>query len=51
MNPLSCIARVKRTTDNDFNRPPDFPQYVFASFTGDRSGSMSSMININNLIL
>lgn len=48
MNSLSCIARVKRTTDNDFNRPPDFPQYVFASFTGDRSGSMSSMININN---
>ena len=41
---LSCIARVKRTSENDFNRPPDFPQYVFATFTGDRSGSMADMI-------
>ena len=45
LSTLSCISRVKRTSENDFNRPPDFPQYVFATFTGDRSGSMGSMIS------
>lgn len=45
MNTLSCIARVKRTSENEFNRPPDFPQYVFATFTGDRSGSMRDMVS------
>jgi len=44
---LACISRVKRSSENDFNRPPDFPQYVFATFTGDRSGSMASMIRGN----
>ena len=41
---LSCITRVKRTSENEYIRPPDFPQYVFATFTGDRSGSMADMI-------
>ncbi len=45
LSTLSCIARVKRSSENDFNRPPDFPQYVFATFTGDRSGSMVDMIS------
>lgn len=45
MTTLSCIARVKRTNDYDYKRPPNFPLFVFASFTGDRSGSMSSMID------
>ena len=45
MTTLSCIARVKRTNDYDYKRPPNFPLFVFASFTGDRSGSMSTMIN------
>ena len=39
-NKLSCISRVKRTTNN---RPPWFSDYVFEEFVGDRSGSMQSM--------
>lgn len=43
MMPLSCISRVKRTSETN-KRPPNYPLFVFASFTGDRSGSMINMI-------
>ena len=43
---LSCLSAVKRIKDNKFQRPPAIPVAVFAGFTGDRSGSMSTMGNI-----
>ncbi len=39
--PLSCLRHVKR--DKDASRPPAPPLASFTGFTGDRSGSMSSM--------
>ena len=38
---LSCLNHVKR--DEDATRPPAPPLASFTGFTGDRSGSMSSM--------
>lgn len=38
---LSCLRHVKR--DKDVTRPPAPPLASFTGFTGDRSGSMSSM--------
>ena len=38
---LSCLRHVKR--DNNAMRPPAPPLASFTGFTGDRSGSMSSM--------
>ena len=42
MSTLSCLRHVKRTGDTN-KRPAAPPSVVFSYFTGDRSGSMSSL--------